>query len=81
MINPDDSPLVLPSGYRITYRFFLFPVRVAGKQRWCETLRVIQRSYIYESLFDLYKWVDVGFYDEVFPMMDKQPLYDRDGEL
>lgn len=79
MIDLKDNPLVLPEGHRIVYRYFRRPVRIAGELRQRETVRVIQRlDRCYRYPLTRREWVDIGFYDEVFPSLAKVPLHPAD---
>lgn len=64
----NDHPLIVPANHRIVARFHLLPIRVDGRYRWCQWVRVVQRLLpdcrgIYECA-----WVDVGYFDEVMPV-------------
>jgi hypothetical protein len=71
---------VLPRGYRFRSAFLWFPAVVAGRKRWMESVRIVQRydgptdedGYDYLNGFNS-SWFDVGFWDEVFPTLAKQP--------
>ena len=67
----DDHPLLVPPGHRIVARFHLLPIRVAGRYRWCEWVRVVQRREIpdgYSETSRVREWADVGYFDEVMPI-------------
>lgn len=57
---------LLPAGYRIRYRFFWGPVRVAGQYRFLESVPIVQRLIgdDGDAAFD-HNWHDVGFLDEL----------------
>jgi hypothetical protein len=70
----DRHPAVVPEGYRIRYRFFWLPVRVAGRYRWCEHVPIVQRmlgSRHFPTGETDYYWGDVGLYDEVIADLHK----------
>jgi hypothetical protein len=79
MLDVESSPHVVPPGYRVVARFHLFPITVAGRRRWCETVRVVQRLCEWGDEADpLSTWEDVGYFDEVAPAPGKVA---RDDEL
>jgi hypothetical protein len=65
-LNVDESPFVVPERYRVVYRFFLLPIMVAGRYRWCEHVRVVQRDIVC-PIYGWHTWSEVGFWDEVMP--------------
>jgi hypothetical protein len=77
VLDVEDSPNLLPRGYRIVHHFCLMPRRVAGRKVWLEDVRVIQR-YVgptYREVYDYY-WLTVGCWDEVMPGLVKPARYD-----
>jgi hypothetical protein len=62
-------PRILPAGYRIRYRLFLWPVEIDGRYRWLEYVPIVQRftgnGDVGDAMYD-FCWHDVGFFDE-FP--------------
>jgi hypothetical protein len=71
--NIDDHPMVPPLRHRVICRFYLLPIVVANRERWFEYVRVVQRLEPADYYSDgrpfagSCRWVDVGFYDELFP--------------
>ncbi len=65
-LDLDRHPAVVPEGYRIRYRFFWWPIEVAGVYRWLEHVPIVQR-YTGASGYtdDDGYWQDVSFWDEI----------------
>jgi hypothetical protein len=69
--------MTLPPEHRTVDRFYLGRVLVAGRYRWCEWVRVVQRlepAPFYPD-GEVKEWVDIGFYDEFFPA--KEPAMEE----
>lgn len=72
---------VLPYNYRFRLRFLWTPTVIAGRRRWLESVRVIQR-YVgaHWSDGDMMtpsresNWVDVGWWDESFASLVKDSV-------
>jgi hypothetical protein len=71
-LDLDRHPAVVPAGYRIRYRFFWLPIRVAGEYRWLEHVPIVQRYIGVEgnTCWDNL-WHDVAYYDEVIADLRK----------
>jgi hypothetical protein len=74
MIDLDHHPAILPSGYRLRTRFALLPIEVAGRRRWLEDVRIVQRYVGTPKGQDIQSWwVDVGLWEEILPTLGKAP--------
>jgi hypothetical protein len=80
MIDLDHHPAILPSGYRLRTRFALLPIEVAGRRRWLESVRVVQRlsmNHNFPRFFSDHRyewnWSTVGFWEEILPTLGKAP--------
>lgn len=63
---------VLPEGYRLAFRFFVWPARVNGRY-WWGNVAMVQRLQRAANGYDSH-WVSVGFWDELRAGQDWEEL-------